>query len=297
MEGPSLSFVVVTWESAADLRLLLGALDGRAGPEAELIVVDNASGDEPEAALAAWSHRRRFERLPENVGFGAAVNRGVALAAGEAVVVINPDARPLDAGLPELARFACRERCLAGPRLVEADGSDQPSASGPPAGVWPWIGAVLPGRAQPRALQRRTEPWRLASATQVAWLSGACFAAPRDLLIELGPFDPAIHMYAEDMELGLRAESRGVGSWFCPELARVEHRRRGSSLRRWPEGPERVAAASRRQVLRRAVGARAERRSWLAQRLRLRLRLLAKRALWRQAAAEERELEALRSTP
>lgn len=295
MACPSLSFVVVTWESAADLGRLVDALAAQVEGDAELVVVDNASRRDPEPALAGWTRPRRLERLAVNAGFGTAANRGVELAVNEAVVLINPDARPLDSGLSPLAGFACRNRCLVGPRLVGGDGTRQPSASGPPTGLWPWVGALVPGGLAPAALRRRTEPWRLEDATRVSWLSGACIAAPRDLLARLGPFDPTIHMYAEDMELGLRAAMEGVESWFCPELARVEHRRRGSSMRRWPNGPEMVAAESRREVLRRAAGVGPERRSRRAQMLRLRLRLVAKRALRRPVAAEANELAALRS--
>jgi N-acetylglucosaminyl-diphospho-decaprenol L-rhamnosyltransferase len=290
----SLSVVVVTWQCADHLARLIASMNRHLGAAAELIVVDNASSDSPRSVAAQWQGKGRFERLDSNRGFGAASNRGGELAASEAVVLLNPDTELLDDRLPLLAEFALARGCIAGPRLLNPDRSIQPSASGAPVGPWPWLGAVVPGRLQPRLVRAKTEPWRLDGRTRVAWLSAACIAAPRSLLRALGPFDPAIHLYAEDMDLGLRAAATNVDSWFCPELTRVSHRRRGSTDRRWHDGPEQEAAINRRSVVCRSYGAAAERRAWRAWRLNLRLRASAKLALRRDAESELRALKAAR---
>jgi GT2 family glycosyltransferase len=290
----SLSVVVVTWECADHLARLVESMNRHLDPAVELIVIDNDSDDDPAAAAASWSGKARFERLDSNRGFGAASNRGVSLSETDAIALLNPDTELLDDGLARLAAFALEHECLAGPRLLNPDRSIQPSASGSPVGFWPWVGAFAPGRLQPRFARARTEPWRFDTPVRVAWLSAACVAAPRPLLQRLGPFDQAIHLYAEDMDLGLRAAAAGVDSWLCPELAEVVHRRRGSSDRRWPGGPEEEAAKNRRAVVRRAYGPKAERRAWLAQRANLRLRASAKRLLRRDAEPELRALAGAR---
>jgi len=288
----SVSLVVVTWRSARDLERLIVSARGRLDDETEVVVVDNASGDDAAEHAAAW-RPSRFIALDRNLGFGAAANRGVEAATGDVVVLLNPDTELVDGSLAALARFALERRALAGPRLLESDGTAQPSASGPPTGVWPWVGAVLPGAAQPSAMQARTEPWRLQRTTRVAWLSGACLAGPRDLLLSLGPFDPAIHLYGEDMDLGLRAARAGVASYFCPDLARVVHRGRASTAQLLPEGPWDLIARNRRAVLLRATGRSRERAAHAALLLNLALRVAAKRALRRDA---ERDVSALRAT-
>jgi N-acetylglucosaminyl-diphospho-decaprenol L-rhamnosyltransferase len=297
------SIVVVTWESAGHLGRLVSSMNHHLAGEPELVVIDNASGDDPETESVAWRGPRRFVRLDRNAGFGAAANAGVELSSREAVVLLNPDTELLDDSLGELARLALERGALAGPRLLEADRSVQPSASGPAGGVSQWLGALLPGALQPPPLRARTEPWRLERTTRVSWLSGACLAGPREVLLELGPFDPAIHLYAEDMDLGLRAGAAGVPSFFCPGICRLVHHGRGSTSRRWPQGPAREMELNRRAVLRRAYGPRRERSAWLAHRLNLRLRVTAKRALGRDAGWEAallsaaRQARAVRSLP
>jgi len=237
----------------------------------------------------------RFMPLERNVGFGAACNIGVENASGSCIVMLNPDTELVDASLDQLAAFTLRRRALAGPRLLNPDGSVQPSASGSPVGPWPWIGAIFPGRLQPRPLQDRTEPWRAPHTVRVAWLTGACVAGVRETLLALGPFDPAIQLYAEDMDLGLRAARAGIPSYFCPNVCRVIHRGGASTSIAFPQGAGRLAAGNRRAVVRRAYGVRHERASWLAQRVNLRLRVAARCALGRDASAARDALEATRN--
>ena len=288
------SIVVVTWECAEHLRVLVDSINRHLSGDHELIVVDNASSDDPEEAVGRREGANRFIALERNLGFGAAANAGVEAAAHDGVVLLNPDTVLLDASLDDLVELGLDRRGLAGPQLLNPDGSAQPSASGPPVGMWPWVGAVLPGGLQPRALLARTEPWRLRSTAQVAWLTGACIAAPADTLRALGPFDPAIHLYGEDMDLGLRADRAGVRSFFCPEVCRIVHHSGASATLRYPDGPADEVAKARRNVLGRLYGARRERRAGLALRLNLRLRIIVKRALRRDATRDRLTLQAAR---
>jgi len=289
------SVVVVTWQSAPMLAALVTTMNRHLESAPELVVVDNRSEDDPERAAREYRGEVRFVPLERNVGFGAACNIGVEKAGGSCVVMLNPDAELVDASLDQLAAFAQARRALAGPRLLNPDRSAQPSASGAPVGLWPWVGAVIPGRLQPPPVRRRAEPWRARRTVRVAWLTGACVAAPRDALLALGPFDPSIHMYSEDMDLGLRAARAGIPSYFCPDVCRVVHRGGASASIAFPGEAAPLAAGNRRAVVRRLYGARRERAGWLAQRLNLRLRIAAKRALGRDASADRTVLEATRN--
>ena len=183
------SVVVVTWQSAPMLAALMTTMNRHLGSAPELVVVDNRSDDDPERAAREYRGEVRFIPLERNIGFGAACNIGVENASGSCVVMLNPDAELVDASLDELAAFALGRGALAGPRLLNPDGSVQPSASGTPVGLWPWLGAIIPGRLQPPPVRRRAEPWRASRTVRVAWLTGACVAGPRDALLALGPFD------------------------------------------------------------------------------------------------------------
>ena len=260
----------------------------------ELVIVDNDSADDPEAAAREWTGRVRFHQMGENAGFGAGSNAGVAQATEPVTVLLNPDTELLDGGLDRLAAAAAELGGLVGPRVLNPDRSIQPSASGPEVGAWPWVRALVPGAIQPPALRARTEPYRLERRARVTWLTGSCIAAPTGVLRRLGPFDPALHMYGEDIDLGLRAGAAGVGVWFDPGACRIVHHGQQSSQLVYGsrEGWRPAGTLNWRAAVRRAYGPRREARAWRALRTNLRLRLVAKTLLGR---ASERDREGVRA--
>ena len=289
----SYSIVVVTWECAGHLRTLVTSMNAHLDGSQELIVVDNASSDAPQAEAEQWKGPGRFVQNGENLGFGAAMNVGVREAGGEATVMLNPDTELLDDGLDRLARAALELGALVGPRVFNPDRSLQPSASGPEIGVWPWVRALVPGRLQPAAMQAKTEPYRIDRRQRVTWLTGACVAGPTATLARLGPFDPALHMFGEDIDLGLRANAAGVGSWFEPQTPVVHYGQASSTLVYGSrEGWRPTGTLNWRAAVRRAYGPRREWIAWRALRFNLRLRLLGKTALGRSTDRDRAAVDA-----
>jgi GT2 family glycosyltransferase len=94
-------------------------------PKANVVVVDNASTD---GTVDRVPHADRVRVLSNrtNRGFAAAVNQGIeALPAEEAVLILNPDAVPVQ-GIEELERTVQREGVGASTgRLLDAHGRDQ----------------------------------------------------------------------------------------------------------------------------------------------------------------------------
>src|SRR5688500_36565 len=117
------SIVVVTWQSADALERLVASMNRHLERDAELIVVDNAAGDDPLAAAANWRGPGWFLRMDANLGFGAGVNAGVARAGRDVVVVLNPDTWLVDDGLSHLAELALRTGAIVGPAVRSPDGS------------------------------------------------------------------------------------------------------------------------------------------------------------------------------
>ena len=297
---PPLSVVVVTWECAGELRARIDSMNEHLPRTVELVVVDNDSSDDPKADLSAYEGPARFLRMPRNEGYGAAANVGVGLAAANVTVLLNPDTVLLDDGLMRLAAVALDRAALAGPSVVRPSGQPEPSAYGEPVGGWVWAG-LLPGPLAPTPLRRHIAPWRLEDETLVTWLSASCLAAPTALLRGLGPFDPAIELYSEDLDLSLRAAAAGVDRWFLPEVCTVVHSGQASTSKRFDDGGAAQSESNRRAVLARAFGPRRERRAFRAHRLGLGLRAAGRRVLRRDdpqadlawagvRAAEPREL-------
>ncbi len=238
-DRPSYAAVVVLHESREELAALLGSLRGIDAPR--LVVVDTGAGDGG-AELAA-EHGAEVVLRRDNPGFGAATNAGVERVTEDVTVLLNPDIEALDDSLPRLAAIARAHEGLHAPRLLNPDGSVQRSAHPLPGTLGAFIPAAIP--LLPRAIRARAEPYRNHRPTTVGWAIAACLAARTETFRRL-PFDPAIHLYAEDMELCLRARDAGVRTVYHPQL--VLRHTGGHSIHRGGE-PYAALARARHAVM------------------------------------------------
>jgi glycosyltransferase involved in cell wall biosynthesis len=91
--GGAVSFVIPAHNEEEALPLVLEAARRTAkdeGLQAELIVVDDGSTDQ--TAVVAASHGARVISIPMNVGYGAALKRGIEAAAHSRIVITDADA-------------------------------------------------------------------------------------------------------------------------------------------------------------------------------------------------------------
>ena len=206
-------------------------------------------------------------------------------------VLLNPDTELLDDSLAQLARLAHEHpRALHAPRLFEPDGRVQRSAHPLPGTIGAFLPAAIDARLLPPALRERAEPHRAVRARTVGWAIAACLAASTATLRGLGPFDPAVHLFAEDMELGLRARAAGVPTVLHPQL-RLRHTG-GHAVLRAGE-PYALLARRRRDAVGRTLGRRAQALDDGAQALTFATRIAARAALGRDSARERAQLGAL----
>ncbi|HEU0023507.1 MAG TPA: glycosyltransferase [Thermoleophilaceae bacterium] len=293
--GEGLALVTVTHNSREELAELLASVE-RHLPAAHVVVADSGSSDESVPVARAWSGRVTVIELGANVGFGTASNRGLAAVTEPVAALVNPDVELLDDSLAALAREAARpgspERLLA-PLVLLPDGRRQDSVHPTPASPPDLARSLVPPTGLPGPLARRLDPWRAASPRRVGWAVGCCVVARTETLRRLGPFDEAIFLYGEDLDLGLRAADAGVETWFWP-AARVLHRRAHASEREFGGEPFDVLAQRRREVVARNRGALASRIDDAAQALTFANRIALKRILRRPAEREALQLRALR---
>ena len=93
---PSVSVVVVSYNQWPLTERCLASLEANSDSQSlDVIVVDNGSKDETPTQLGLWAakapSRRRVIANAGNLGFGGAVNQGLAAATGEFLVILNND--------------------------------------------------------------------------------------------------------------------------------------------------------------------------------------------------------------
>ena len=210
---PTLSVLIVAWNSRSELERTLPALLPELGEGDELIVVDNDSSDGTGERVESLAPEARLVRSGRNAGFAAACNLGAARAQGELLVILNPDAAPRPGFGEAIRRPWVEERgWVAWQALVaNADGATINSAGNPVHfTVIVWAGG-------------HGEPIEAAPpAGEVPALSGACLAIPRETWERVGGFPERYFLYHEDVDLSLRLRLAG-GALGIEPAAVVDH--------------------------------------------------------------------------
>jgi len=195
--------VIPTWNACALLAKALTSIEAQTAP-VDIVVVDNASSDGTPELLAARFPDATVVRNEENIGFGRAVNRGVA-AAGDAdvVILVNNDAECAPGFVAKmLAPFADPAVGMVAGVLLQGAAPDLIDSAGieldTTLGSWDYL-------------------WNrpvseLATAVDPVGPCGGAAAYRLPAFRELGGFDEALFAYWEDVDLALRFREAG---WRC----------------------------------------------------------------------------------
>ena len=207
-----IAFITVNYNTCEHLTRLAGFFRSLEVPFTfSFTVVDNRSQDGSQQFLA--SHPEIHSLLAgENLGYGRAMNRGIAATGSKYVCVMNTDVILNPQALTALWRFM-EEHPDAGvvaPRLLYADGRDQGMVFRPSlpahysngyAKTLAWFGK--------RRLRRATQPVR------VDGVLGAFFLIRRSVIV--GPlFDEDFFFFHEDTVLAHSWKNRGVPCFVLP---------------------------------------------------------------------------------
>ncbi|CAB4340753.1 unannotated protein [freshwater metagenome] len=270
----SFSLCVVLHNSESELGALLDSIDSHLSVRPQIICVDSGSTDE--GAALARSRGAEVIVMDGNPGFGAANNAAVSAAAEDVAVLLNPDCRLIDSSLERLAVAASNRRALMAPRLLNENGSIQDSAHPLPGGWDGYLAAITVPRLLPRSLRERLQPFRSDHEIEVGWAIGACVAGQTALLRELGPFNPDDFLFAEDLDLCLRARALAIPTILDPSVELI-HSGAHTSAARTDRARLELQVRRRREVIGRQLGPLALARDDRSQKMTFSIRAAVKR--------------------
>ncbi len=242
----SVAAVIVNYNAGEALLDALRSLARDPDVDWDVVVVDNASVDGSAERVAAIAPGARLIRNAANVGFGTAVNQGVAATTAPLVLLINPDCTIEPGAMDTLIGVLGWDPTCAvvGPKTLDPDGTVQGSARGDPD--------MLTGLFGRTAMLRRLFPDSAAAKRNVVsldqgaatddsrvvdWLSGACMLLRRAAFEQVGGFDQRYFLYWEDADLCRRLRGSGFNVRYVP-AAKAVHQvgassktARGASIR------------------------------------------------------------------
>jgi GT2 family glycosyltransferase len=208
-----IAFITVNYNTLEYVSQLAGFLKNLDAPFTfSFAVVDNDSRDGSQEFLR--SHPEiHYLQTGANIGYGRAINRGVAATAGKYVCVMNTDVILNRDALIELWRFL-EERPEAGvcaPRITYEDGRNQGMAfkSSLFAYYSDWFAKTLASYLK-RKISKATAPLR------VDGVMGAFFLIRRSVIPPPALFDEDFFFFYEDTSLAHTLKNRAVPCFILP---------------------------------------------------------------------------------
>ncbi len=229
--APRVDAVIVAYNSAPTLAGCVGPL--QASGDVRVIVVDNASPDDTEAALAGFDVA--VVHAGSNRGFAAGSNIGIATGSAPYVLLLNPDARLEPGDLRALTDVLDRDASvgIVAPRILEDDGEVALSQRRFPRRRSTFAQALFLHRIWPRAPwtdELIRDPGAYEQAGSPEWVSGACMLMRREVVERLGGLDESFFLYCEDIDLCARTREAGYDVRYEP--AATAHHVGGASAPR-----------------------------------------------------------------
>ena len=239
-DDPAVCAIVVNYrrpELTLECVASLEAALARLGESAELVVVDNGSGDRSAALIPERAPGARLLALDDNRGFAGAVNAGVEASSAEWVLLLNNDATIesdaarllLEAGRtsPRVGSVAAQMRFAATPQIVNSAG----------------IGVDRLGVGFDRGLGEPAAS-HAGEPVEVFGASGGAALLRREMLDELGGLDASFFFALEDVDLAWRARMAGWRALYVPGAVVWHHHgttgRHASAFKHYHVGLNRV---------------------------------------------------------
>ncbi|MCX6792282.1 MAG: glycosyltransferase family 2 protein, partial [Candidatus Gottesmanbacteria bacterium] len=169
----------------------------------------------------------------KNVGFAKANNKGIKIAQGKYILLLNSDTEIRQDSIQTMLRFMDGHLAAGAAtcRLDLASGKMDPACHrGFPT---PWAAfTYMTGLEKLFPASRIVGRYHMGYKNmtiphQVDTISGAFFLACREAITEVGLLDEDFFMYAEDIDWAYRLKQKGWEVWFNPE-ASVLHKKKQS---------------------------------------------------------------------
>lgn len=210
------SVIIPLWNGRDYIERCLSTVLAQDYSALEVIVVDNASGDNSADLVAEKFPSVRLIRNKQNLGFAGGVNVGLRAARGEVMILLNQDTfvepgwlRALVSGLLDMP-----DGGIAGCKILNVG-----------AQIIQHAGGYL---TKPRALpghvgHNEIDTGQYNQVTDADFVTGGAMAIHRRVVEAIGYFDEAFFFYFEDVDYCYRARAAGFRVVYIPSAVLYHH--------------------------------------------------------------------------
>jgi len=215
---PLVSVIIPHTAGTEILIRCLEALGGDFGaPAVEIILVDNGSSDGSVAKAEGRFPGIRVLRLEENQGFAGGCNRGIAVARGKYVVLLNDDTEVDADCVSRLVRTAEDDPTIGAcqPKIRSLRDRSHFEYSGAAGGLMDVYGYPFSrGRLMDHV---EADEGQYDEPAEIFWASGVCMLVRKSVLDEVGAFDETFFAYMEEIDLSWRILLAGHRIVYVPD--------------------------------------------------------------------------------
>lgn len=218
---PLVTLIVVTYNSAATIRLCLTALADQSYGHFEVVVVDNGSVDGTTAIVQNEFPTFKLIKNHDNRGFAAANNQAMRQACGDYVGLINPDVELHRKWIAEAV--ACIEStsdtAIVGSKVFFSNQI-----------ILQHVGGVISPNALTSHLgDGEFDIGQHEQVQDVDYVIGAALLIRREVAAALDYLDERYFMYFEETDLCVRARQHGYRVVYCPTAIATHHEKQSFS--------------------------------------------------------------------
>jgi len=212
MVSTPLDVLVVNYNTAALLQPMFNALrQANSANRTRYLIVDNASADNSLECLATICPEAFLLANENNVGFGRANNQLVEHLQGKYALLLNTDAFvAADTLSKTLDYMEAHPDCgVLGVRLVGREGDLQPSCRFFPTPLNVFLSRTGLERFFPVVKAVDDMAWDHASVRECDWVPGCYYLIRREVIDQVGLFDPRYFLYYEEVDHCKRVKQAG----------------------------------------------------------------------------------------
>ncbi|MDZ3991741.1 glycosyltransferase family 2 protein [Pseudomonas sp. Teo4] len=224
MDSKPVDVMVVNFNTASLLQPMFDALRKARGEQlASYLVVDNASVDNSVERMAQVCPEALLLSNTKNVGFGRANNQLLEHLQGKYALLLNTDAFVASDTLDKTLEYMeTHPECgVLGVRLVGRDGDLQPCCRYFPTPLNIFVSRTGLDRFFPGLKMVDEMSWDHGTVRECDWLPGCFYLVRREVLDQVGLFDPRYFLYYEEVDHCKRVKEAGWKVVYYPHTTVV----------------------------------------------------------------------------
>tara|TARA_R110002020_G_scaffold85914_1_gene211635 strand:- start:72490 stop:73326 length:837 start_codon:yes stop_codon:yes gene_type:complete len=219
-QSVEISFIIIEYNSLDDVLKCAQAINTKCiDISYEIVVSSNSLYDETRQVGLIEKYKQIVWCFnPENKGFAYGMNKGIASALGEFIIIQNPDTIIVNDALPEAIGLLKEDKSigLLGAQIINSRGEIQDTCR---SFITPK--AIIVRLFHRLFLKRKsilTKKVNYSKAQTVDWVIGAFMITSKEAIKKVGLLNDNFFMYVEDMEWCLRFWENNLKVVYYPKL-------------------------------------------------------------------------------